>query len=76
MKPALLLLLLPALLASCATAPNVQPVVQCPRVEPVKWPAQVPSFTDRMQLFLSGKVPQPISYELTLPTAKPGTTLP
>ncbi len=49
------------LAASCATAPT-----ECPRL-PAK-PALAPpgpSFLDRMQSFLSGKAPEPISYELT-----------
>lgn len=66
------LLLASALLCtSCAVAPTV-----CPKLpEP---PAKVPlglSFQDEMQQFLRGSLPEPISYELSLPPAKIGSGL-
>jgi len=65
------LLLSTLLSAGCATVP---PVAQtCPKLpEP---PARVPlgpSFQERMDAFLQGKLPEPISYELRSPSAKGG----
>jgi hypothetical protein len=64
------------LLTACATAPSAPQVVTCPRVPPMAWPAPEPSFTEPMELFLSGSLPAPISYELTSQPAKPPTTRP
>lgn len=64
-----LLLASAMLCASCAVAPTV-----CPKLpEP---PAKVPlgpSFQDEMRLFLKGSLPEPISYELSLPPARTGS---
>ncbi len=60
------------LCTSCAVAPTV-----CPKLpEP---PAKVPlgpSFQDEMQQFLRGSLPEPISYELSLPPARTGSGKP
>ena len=79
---------LPALLASvmllltaCASAPSVQPMPpvappRLPSLDPVPKDVLETSFTDRMLLFLSGKLPDPISSESNSLNAKPGTKLP
>lgn len=74
MKSKLLPLLLTAFLAACGTVQTAPPVVQCPRLPPVQWPAPEPSFTDRMESFLSGKLPEPTGSAYSLPSAKLGTT--
>lgn len=54
-----LTLALPMLLASCAAAPSACPEqVMVKRSHPAREPLG-PSFQDRMQLFLSGKLPEP-----------------
>ena len=54
------------ILSACASDPSAcQPPMPKPAPVPVG-----PSFQDRMRLFLSGKLPEPISYELTSPGAK------
>lgn len=67
-----LLLASAMLCASCAVAPTV-----CPKLpEP---PARVqlgPSFQDEIATFLQGSLPEPISYELSLPPAKIGSGKP
>lgn len=70
MKPAYWLLAFLSLLPACSTVPTAPPVVQCPRVQPIQWDAPEPSFTARMQLFLSGSLPAQIDYGLPLPPAK------
>lgn len=68
MRYAALLLLVTPLFVSCATAPSA-----CPRLPPP--PALAPpgpSYLDRMQSFLRGKLPEPISYELTSKPAEGG----
>ena len=57
------------LLTACATAPRpVQVMEVCPRIPALE--LNIPSdaldssFLDRMRHFLSGKLPEPISYEL------------
>lgn len=69
-----------SLLASCATAPsdpNPPTVVTvCPRLpdlEEVSPDALEPSFTKRMESFLSGSLPEPIDYGLHSNPAKPST---
>lgn len=55
---AALTLVLPMLLASCAAAPSACPEpVLVKRSHPAREPLG-PSFQDRMQLFLSGKLPE------------------
>ena len=73
-KPALLLICAP-LLTACATAPNVPPplVVQCPQVQPIQWPVPAPAFLPRMQTLLSGKLPEPIPFDYSLPPARLNT---
>lgn len=62
------LLLLSVLVSSCATAPT-----ECPRLPAKPVLGQPgPSFLDRTQSFLSGKLPEPISYELTSKPAPGG----
>ena len=69
------------LLTACANVPSAQPM---PPVAPPRLPSldMAPkdvleaSFTDRMLIFLSGKLPAPISSESDSPNAKPGTKLP
>lgn len=64
----------------CATAPSVPPpLTPCPQLPALSsLPPHVlePSFIDRMQNFLHGKLSEPISYELPsknvrLPTMRP-----
>lgn len=58
-----LTLALPMLLASCAAAPSACPEpVLVKRSHPAREPLG-PSFQDRMQLFLSGKLPEQIDSE-------------
>ena len=76
MKTAHLLILLPVFLAACKTVPLAPAVVQCPRVQPIQWPAQVPSFTAPMESFLRGKLPEPMASDYSLPPAKLPTTQP
>ena len=77
MRKTALILSCASLLTGCATAPTHQPVtVTCPRVPSVAWAAPEPDFIDRMQDFLSGRLPEPISYELILPNAAQSTTKP
>lgn len=63
---AVLALALPLLLVSCAAAPSVCP---SPPLPPAPVPLG-PSFQDRMQLFLSGKLPAQTNSGPTLPPAK------
>ena len=69
------------LLTACATAPRpVQVMEVCPRIPvlelQIKQEALDSSFLERMQLFLSGKLPEPISYELPLlPASQTGLRL-
>ena len=68
MRFAELLLLATPLFVSCATAPT-----ECPRLPPPPALAPAgPSFQDRMASFLSGRVPEPISYGLTSKPAEGG----
>ena len=66
------------LLQGCQTAPRVLVQAICPQIPELDQQpaAQVPSFTDRMQSFLQGKLPEQTDYSLTsnsakLPTIKP-----
>lgn len=67
-----LTLILPMLLAGCATAPSVLVKAICPQIPELDQvpAAQVPSFTDRMQQLLSGKLPEQTDYSLTSPNVK------
>ena len=62
-------------LTGCATGRNVQILEVCPRVPilelQIDQEALDSSFLDRMQLFLSGRLPEPISLGLRLPPALP-----
>jgi hypothetical protein len=69
------------LLTACASAPTAQPMPpvkppRLPSLDPVPQAVLESSFTDRMLLFLSGKLPEPISSESSLPSAKPDTKPP
>jgi hypothetical protein len=73
MKKLASLLICAPLLTACATAPSAPPaplVVQCPRVQPINWPAPEPAFLPRMQTLLSGKLPEPIPSDYSLPPAR------
>ena len=69
------------LLTACATAPRpVQVLEVCPRIPALELQidqeALDSSFLDRMQLFLSGRLPEPISYALPLlPASQTGLRL-
>ena len=68
------------LLSGCQTAPSVPPSAQvmCPRLPPlIQEPAALePSFTERMQNFLAGKLPEQSESSPTSPSAKPPTVGP
>lgn len=73
----LLLASLLALLSGCVTAPTVQPQVQCPKPpEILNREPLGQSYTDRMQLFLSGKLPEPIDSKTPLKSVTPTLTQP
>ena len=65
------------LLVGCQTAPIVQPKVlqSCPKIPQLELSLPMGalelSFLDRTQNFLSGKLPEPISYELRSKPASP-----
>lgn len=64
------------LLTACATAPKPVQVMQaCPTIPALELSlpqdALEQGFLDRMQDFLQGRLPEPISYELRLPPASP-----
>lgn len=71
-KSLALILILPLLLMGCATGRTVLVQAICPRLPDLEQlpAAQVPSFTDRMQLFLQGSLEKPTAYELTSGSAK------
>lgn len=73
-----LMLTLPLLLLGCKTAPTVQAMPICPRIPALDQTpaAQVPSFSSRMQVFLSGNLPEQTSYSLTSGSAKLPTIAP
>ena len=77
-KSTALLLIWLTLLTGCASAPRVLVQAICPAIPELDQPpaAQAPAFGPRMQLLLGGKLPEPISYELTSPSARPSTTWP
>lgn len=62
------------LLSGCAAAPNVQVVEVCPIPPPLELglPPGVleQDFSARMESFLSGRLPEPTSYELPSDSAK------
>ena len=71
MKPIVLLPVIALILSGCATGPRpVQVMEVCPRIPvlelQIEPEALDSSFLDRMQLFLSGRLPEPISYALPL----------
>ena len=72
------LLLLPALLQGCQTAPRVIVQAVCPAIPPLEQPSALlePTYSDRMASFLSGRVPGPISSDYSLPSAKLPTLQP
>lgn len=64
MKSATLMLVLLPWLAACASAPSAPLPVPCPQPPALDRPAPdvlAPSFLDRMQNFLQGKLPAPTS---------------
>lgn len=68
-----------SLLAGCATAPTAQPMpqrVQLPALDQVAPDVLEPSFTDRMESFLSGKLPEPTPCASPCEPAKPNTKKP
>ena len=73
-----LILILPMLLAGCATVPTVLVKAICPRLPELdRAPdALVTSYSDRMQSFLSGKLVEPIDYSLTSGSVKLNTIKP
>lgn len=77
MKYALCLLPATLLCASCATATNAPPTgamlpppPALPALDPPP-PALELSFSDRMRLFLSGKLPEPTKFEPISASAEP-----
>ena len=64
------------LLTGCATVPNVLVKAVCPRVPALdQLPVALePNFTDRMQAFLSGNLPEQTNFSLNSGNAKPNTT--
>lgn len=74
-----LLAALTLLLAACGTVPTAPLPPTCPKGVTLPPLDRVPAselaldFTDRMESFLSGKLPAPIDYELRSPPAT-GTT--
>jgi hypothetical protein len=79
-KSLTLCVLMSVFLLGCATGPTdpqLKPIPMDP-VNPPQLPALDkvplgPTFTDRMELFLSGKLPEQISYDLLLvPAIQPG----
>jgi hypothetical protein len=73
-----LLLTVTGFLQACATAPKpVQVLEVCPKVPPlelqIESDALEHTFLDRIATFLSGRLPEPISYELRLEPASPTT---
>lgn len=78
MRKTVLLLPIAALLTGCASAPRpVQVLEVCPKVPPlelqIESDALEHTFLDRIATFLSGRLPEPISYELRLEPASPTT---
>ena len=78
MRRAVLLLTVTGFLQACATAPQPVQVIQaCPKVPPLELQIEPDAlehtFLDRIATFLSGKLPEPISYELRLEPASPTT---
>ena len=71
-----LLLIVTLLLSGCGTVRPAPTVVErvCPRIPPLEQPpaAQEPSFTARMDSFLSGSLPGLSDYSLSSSNAKPG----
>jgi hypothetical protein len=59
-----------ALCAGCASAPSAPPSLPPP---PAKAPLG-PAFIERMESFLSGKLPEPIDYALPSKSAKLGSS--
>lgn len=73
MKRIALLLCSVSWLTACQTVPTVQVTEVCPRLPEIEMlpPAALEhSFSDRMASFLHGKLPEPTSYDYSLPSAK------
>ena len=78
MRKLALLLTTTLLLTACATAPQPVQVIQaCPKVPPLELQIEPDAlehtFLDRIATFLSGRLPEPIIYELRLEPASPTT---
>lgn len=76
MRSRVLTVVMLPLLTACATAPRpVQILEACPRIPvlelQIEPEALDSSFLDRIATFLSGKLPEPIGYELRLEPASP-----
>lgn len=78
MKRIVSLLSVTLLLPACAPAPIVSPPaqVQCPQLPPLAKEIPEPSFQDRMQSFLSGKLPAPTGSVQRSPSATASTKAP
>lgn len=72
------LLLLLALLQGCQTAPRVIVQAVCPAIPALDQPSALlePTFSDKIALFLSGKVPELTGSDFSLPSARLSTTQP
>jgi len=81
-KLLLLIAVLPLLLLGCATVPTDPLPPTCPKGTNLPTLEKVPAdvleldFTDRMESFLSGNLPEPTSYELRSKAATGLTTRP
>ena len=66
------------LLQGCQTAPRVIVQAVCPAIPPLEQPPALlePTFSDRMESFLRGKVPEPTPSDFALPNAKLPTSQP
>ena len=60
-KLTLSIILWPALLLGCASAPHVLVQAICPNIPALERDAPGPDFTVQMQNFLQGKLPEPSS---------------
>lgn len=82
MKLHALMPMLTIFLASCATVPSdpLPPLpVQCPQLpplDPIPQDVMGADYLERMRLFLSGKVPSPITFDYSLPPATFNTDKP
>src|ERR1035437_4651836 len=70
------MLLLPALLLGCAAAPRVIVQAVCPAIPLLEQPSALlePTFSDKIQSFLSGRLDELTSSDYSLPSVKLPTT--